>query len=831
MAPKSDRLLPRRKIQECLDTALKYPIVLMRAGTGYGKTEAMRLHRFEKDYMHVTWLRLNEHDNNPVLFWEQYKNAAAKIHPVVAKRCANLDLPNNHDNINEYVGILRKSFLSTEKYVLVFDDLHKINNYDVLLFIDMLIHADLDVNWSIVLITQTDPDINMNELYIEDKVYEIDESKLKLDRDEVEEVLHHNGIKQESDSIDRILEDTAGCIFTLNLVIALLKNGKKYIKGMIKGSINSRIESAVWAHISDRLKTLVLQMSLIDTLADQLVSGLAGNDKALVGELHTLHAYIGYDSFRKTYEIHDLFKDFLDSHKNDLSESDRRSTLYAAAELCVEKNVKSDAIRYYCYVNDFEKASWIILNMHMQLAPATAKSILDAFKRADDEYTKATYVFPIMRMRLMLSLGWLKETLAQADHEEEMYLEQPDSVVKFRKLSFVYTARAIARHLLGAVEDKYDFAGYYETALHYYQKAPYPVDGPTRVHPVCSWAAWVGTSRKGAVDEYIVALRRAIPPASECQNGYMSGLEELAIGEQLFYQNKLSEAEKILRAAVNKAAAHGQYDVRHVALRYQLRINLAQGKKAGADARMQEIDEQLNEQDFLIRSDMRDLAKAVYCLGLNQPDEVPINMKGEYVECAFGVFKENVINHIRIKERYAQGEYLDVLLYSDFEEKCEIIIYGKIDWLVFKALAQFKLMRREEALSTLEEAYRLAEPNNYIMSFIERGQDMVELLKAAGKASIPAKWRNEIKREALEFANQQARMIGPESIREDIVLTPREHDFLVAANSGLNYKEIAVKYGLSPNTVNNTLKSAKDRLGTNKLTDAIRIAKELRLLT
>ncbi|GHU71335.1 hypothetical protein FACS1894184_18010 [Clostridia bacterium] len=121
--------------------------------------------------------------------------------------------------------------------------------------------------------------------------------------------------------------------------------------------------------------------------------------------------------------------------------------------------------------------------------------------------------------------------------------------------------------------------------------------------------------------------------------------------------------------------------------------------------------------------------------------------------------------------------------------------------------------------------------NDYIMSFIERGQDMVELLKAASKTSIPAKWRNEIKREALEFANRQSSMVGATSIREDIVLTPREHDFLVAANSGLNYKEIAEKYGLSPNTVNNMLKSAKDRLGTNKLTDALRIAKELRLLT
>jgi ATP/maltotriose-dependent transcriptional regulator MalT len=178
---------------------------------------------------------------------------------------------------------------------------------------------------------RTDPMINLDDLYHNGLVSEITEDDLRFSCDEIAGALEMRGITQDADSLDWIHEDTAGCAFTLNLVSGMLSGGYKYMKGRAKDKINELLESEVWGKISIRLKTLLLRMSLINLLPEELVITLAERNRLLLTELRSLDRYVSYDSYRKIYDIHDLFQAFLLTHQSDLADDLRDSAFRAAA--------------------------------------------------------------------------------------------------------------------------------------------------------------------------------------------------------------------------------------------------------------------------------------------------------------------------------------------------------------------------------------------------------------------------------------------------------------------------------------------------------------------
>jgi LuxR family maltose regulon positive regulatory protein len=841
----------RPRLHKMLEQALTRSVTIIRAGAGYGKSTLVRLYcGSARADTHVTWLRLTEKDNDPMRFWESYIHAVAEVHPDLAEVFASFYLlPTDSDKMGEYLGMLNRNFLPTEWYVFVLDDLHKITNSEVLRFVDLLIHSPLRENWSVILTMRTDPKIDLTNLYRSNLVSEISENDLRFNRGEIAGVLDMHGVHQDADGVDLILEDTAGCAFTLNLVSSLLNGGKKYRMGMAKDKINDLIESEVWAKTGAKLKVLLLRMSLIELLHEELVKTLVDGDESLLSELNSLDRDVLYDSYRRTYVLHDLFRVFLQKHQGGLTDDERKSALTAAANWCKNHEMKNDAVRYYCMAGDYESAAWTIYLMHLQPDPATAKAILAEFNKASDEYTKQNYCFSIIRLRLMLSIGRLKETLEQADREEEMYQTLPDGDRKYRKISLLYIARATALQLLCAAEDGCDFIKHFTIANEYYKKAPYTVVGASRIFPPCSYAAWVGSNRKGAVDDYITAVQSATPLASHVQNGYMSGLEELLEGEQLFFQYKLNDAEKKLKVAAIIASEHYQHDIRNTALRYLMWVQLKLGNQALADTYLAEIEAQMSEKDYQIRSLMRDMACAIYYLEMRRPELVPISMQDRYLECAYGVFKENGVNHIKMRWHYQREDHDMVLMYKKYAN--EVVIYGKIEWLVYQALSLYAQNRTDNAFRALEEAYRLAEPNGYIMSFVEAGDGMIDLLQAEGtlarsrdthdlrpragaaaeKTRIPASWISYIKKEASALTARQMRMVNTaQTGAEDKILTPREHQFLFESGKGSSRDEIAKKHHLSKSTVDKTFTSAYEKLDVGNLVDALRVARDLGIL-
>src|SRR5215216_4604000 len=78
-------LVPRPQLIERLDAALAYPVTLISAPAGSGKTSALRtwVARHEAT---VAWLSLDPEDNDPTRFWTYVIAALQRLQPGLAKQ-------------------------------------------------------------------------------------------------------------------------------------------------------------------------------------------------------------------------------------------------------------------------------------------------------------------------------------------------------------------------------------------------------------------------------------------------------------------------------------------------------------------------------------------------------------------------------------------------------------------------------------------------------------------------------------------------------------------------------------------------------------------------
>jgi LuxR family maltose regulon positive regulatory protein len=156
-----------------------------------------------------------------------------------------------------------------------------------------------------------------------------------------------------------------------------------------------------------------------------------------------------------------------------------------------------------------------------------------------------------------------------------------------------------------------------------------------------------------------------------------------------------------------------------------------------------------------------------------------------------------------------------------------------LEALVLQALVEHAQGHLPQALSALQEALALAEPEGYVRLFVDEGAPMAELLQqvaASGRASpyimtllealgVPTTQQQETG--LLQTDASSARMEP---------LSEREVEVLRLLATGGSNAEIAQVLMISMNTIKTHLKHIYDKLGVTNRTQAVARARELHLL-
>jgi LuxR family maltose regulon positive regulatory protein len=828
--------LKRPRLNLLFREAVKYPLTVVCAGAGYGKTSAV--HDFAEEYRAATvWTQLSERDNVGARFWENYSHSIAQSNTPFADAINKLGFPDNADKMNQYFAILRK-FVELKERIIVMDDFHFIREPAVINFIEHAI-PNLPVGTSLIIISRSTPPVNNTLLISKGLLFNISENDLRFTENELTQYFSGQNIDLQPEGLHEIMQDTEGWAFAINLIAHSYRKAPGYVgylRSAMKSNIFALMKTEIWDGISLRLQHFLVRLSLISHLSTDLIALLAGDDKDLIIEMEKQSAYVRKDSFINAYLIHPLFLEFLAAKQELLSDEQKRETYATAGAWCSENGFKIDAVSYYEKIGDYKSIVTELYTFPMQIPLDISRLGKAIFSRAPSQAFDTVNYLAIMNLRVTMCQGFWQESTELMEYYEAKYLQLPENdPFRKRALGGIYFCWGYLRRLMCVTDDSYDFDLYFEKFAKHFPK---PAD-MFRFANHCPppWLNCAGTSRKGAPEEFIGALTRMVSHLSPCLNGYMSGEDSAAWGELRFYQGDTRAAQSCFSRALELAIENKQFETTHRSLLYILRIAVSQGNYTKMEQAMKDLKAGLDENDYSNRFINYDLSLALFHCLLGLPEKIPEWLKQDFAPYVHAAFTDNFGNQMKARFCYMTRNYAPLLSYIKEMRQRESYLLGRVEILAMEACVHYKMKDKKRAFDVLLEAYNTASPNNLLMPFIELGKDMRTLASSALKESaggIPKDWLENISRKSTTYAKRQAHVITEyrqaNLLAEKIDFTPREMEILTDLSQGLSRADIAASRKLSVNTVKMIIARIYMKLGAKNFADLIRIAVERKII-
>jgi len=835
----AEHYLMRPAVEGLIKDAFKKPLTLVTAGAGYGKTQAV-LSALKTVKCKSAWIQLSKLDNLGDRFWEHIAYSLKPQSQSLFESLLSIGYLESIADFNQFLRQLAKELSQSEYFILVFDDFHRINNKTILEFFKLFISARIK-NISIVLISRTIPDLSLAELLSKGLLARITEDDLRFSRDEMDAYYHKQDFDlDESLSLD-IYNYTDGWIFAIYLVGLAIKKGNLSNQNPIlevKIDIYDLIENEVFGSVSEKLQNFLIQLSVLDCLPAGFLDELVHDDLPLVEEMNKSHLFIRYDSLSDSYHFHPLFKKFLQTQEKGLDKEEVLKIHIAAAEWYIKNNRRYEAIFHYKECGMYDELFDIIISFDYHVARKTADVFIKLIEEAPKDAIRKRPVMRIVRAFFMFNNNRIDEAKQELIKIQNEYENLPKTKENLAILGEAYITLA----LISIVNLDYKFVELFKMADEYLPEGSKLVGQKLNIAEglnVCS----IKESSPGELKRHQDAIFNVAPYACRVMNGCSYGIEYLNAAESSLYIGDLKNAEKNAYEAIYKSKKYQQYDIEYMASFVLLRIFIAKGKYVEISDILHQMKKKVETFQASSCISLNDIIRSWFFVKIDKTDKV-----SNWIKDKEGIPKK--LAPVILGREYltrsdyllAENRYHELLAFMQQTDR----LYGKRGILF--AIIQNKITRAiiyhytknyKASIEALNEAYELAYPNQLVMQFIEYGNKMRTLIRAARRSDdckAPKEWLNHIYTKSSAYAKQISHIVSrydQEHALENknqISLSGREKEVLAHLYRGLTRAEIASSCYLSVSTVNSVIKNIYDKLGASNNTDAIRIAKERELV-
>ena len=823
----------RPRLNDLFRVASAYPLVMVCAGAGYGKTSAV--HDFTLEYKEPVpvWVQLSGRDNSGTRFWENYVHSMVQVNQSLARAFIKIGFPDTQDRMNQYISLLHK-IVDQQRRIFVIDDFHLIEDPSVLHFFEYSSNY-IPAGTSLFIISRSTPHLNTTGLISQGRQYNVNEKDLCFTENELAQFFNKLNIPPRQDTLREIMHDTGGWAFAINLIARSYQKApgyEGYVRNAMKTNVFQLIETEIWDAVSKKLQVFLICLSLIDHLSVDLISLLANGDEELIDEMERQNAYVRRDSYINAYIIHPLFREFLGKKQCLLSADQKHETYRVTGGWCMKNGFKIDAMSYYEKIGDYESLVAIFLELPAQIPLDIATYLAAILDRAPENAFDTVETLATLHLRSYICQGLSEKAIELAEHYEKKLLMLPKNhILRKRTLGGIYHCWAILRGMLCLTDDRYDFDHYYKKFVDCYSGLPESVH--MHIYTPEHWIIRVGTSRKGAPEEYIKALTRTVECVSSRFGGRMDGEVELAHGVLNFFRGNIQEAELCITQALSQSRESKQFSLIHRELFFLLRIAVFQGDYQKAEQAVRDMKTQLDYHEYTNRHITYNILLSWYYYVLGLPEKISDWLKGNFSPYSHAGFIENFANQVKARYCYMTRNYPPLLSYIQEMKQRESYLFGRVELLAIEACVHYKMKDRGKAFAAFEEAYRTTDPNGIVMPFIELGKDMRTLTSAALKEpgiDIPPAWLENINHRSATFAKHQSNVImeyrRANSLADNFVFSQRQEEIL----ADLSRADIASNRKLSENTVKMIITSLYNKLGAKNRADFIRIAVQRKVI-
>lgn len=872
--PPTRRLLDRARLVRMLEEGVAtHRLVTVTAPAGYGKTSALAQWADSSEHM-VSWLTLEAGDDDPhrlvrylVTSWSEQE---PRVRDTELFLLANSLGPELEAVLAAFVNVAAEL---SDHIAFVFDDAHLIAEATVLDAMRFLIdHAPANLHF--VLAGRSTPALPLMRYRSRDDVLEISASDLSFTPDETAAFFHDlMGLEVEQDVVAELHDRLEGWPAGVQLAAIALKTGTpQYPPVSLSGRhrfIAGYLKEEVLAPLGNGLRRFLLQTSLLDQMCGSLCDAVTGEfgGQATLETLERENLFVvSLDDESEWYRYHHLFADVLQEEARRAVPEEIPGLHRRAARWYLEREMPEEALGHAVAADDDVLGTTILdRNINALIGTGQITTLRRWLLSLPTVWRTRQPFIGLADSALLLASGEFEASIARIDEVEQRLsalplvqaqpqlarvsavrcyiscfqndLPQAESYAEEALQGLQLDDVAYRADIFGALGDTYRRHGMWEQARSSYLQVLNTYDGdvaPYRAPHVFGALADLDLLRgrlRAADANWNRALEALQDPGARGTVPLpVAGWVYLRLGEVAYEWNDLAAARDYLACGTERALLGG--DTRSLIAKAVLEadIHLAEGRADAGDTALQPAHRLLAEAAFPMWR-----ARVARC-------QVNIWIAQDRLRTLVGwaeEYQREYGNDLPLDERLVDLAVARVLLLrgddASLARATEMIadvlrlaeaegqVAMEIDALAMRAMVMERRGQTVAAMTALEHALRLAEPEGYVRLFVDLGRPMGQLLQEARDRQIMAPYV-----EKLLQAFGEAPAMSVQGLPEP--LSPRELDVIRLVAAGLTNEEVASELFISPETVKKHTGHIYGKLGVTNRTEAAARARDLGLL-
>jgi ATP/maltotriose-dependent transcriptional regulator MalT len=856
--PARKNIVRRLRLIQMLNDAWQQDkkLTLVSASAGYGKTTLVT-EWVRGLQAKSAWLSIDETDNDPARFLAYLIAALQLIDGSIGEKTrAMLQSPQPLPPEVVLTTLLNEIAIVSTPFILVLDDYHLIQALPIHKQLDFLVdHQPPQMH--LVIITREDPPLPLARLRARGQMVEIRQDDLRFSPEECADFLQRvMGLNLTAADITALERRTEGWIVGLQLA-AVSMQGRDDLSDFVEAFTGSShyvldyLIEEVFEQQTAEAQDFLLKTSILDRLSGPLCDAVVDRtgSRELLDRLEHANLFIiPLDQPRTWYRYHRLFAELLRQRLHATDTISENELHRLASEWFASEGFPPEAIQHALAARDWEMAAELIQGNTVQIiASGELMTLLGWLKALPDEVI-------FTRPQLCQNYGWALTLTGQLD-AANVYLQQAENIARDDEalLGPILVARAYHLRVHGDVPLAIDYArralsilpqtdalsrglAALTLGLAYWNKGEFQeserafleVDQAAQ-QSHNHYARMTALTYLGNIQAVYGHLHRA---ADLCQQVIQSGGQSPYVAPAhiglatLYYEwNQLDSAIEEAQIGIEQSQRTGNPLILCDGYRTLAIIHQGRGEPEAALSALQKNDQLVENHQVSPLARLR-IAACHVQIALAQDNLTAAQFWAEQMaEPADATLFDPCLGltPVRIllarQEKTKAAEKLNELYDTACQKGCGA---GMVEVRLLQAMAADT---PTEALHFLQDALRMAHPEGFIRTFVDKGEPMKALLQRLKPQG--GELREYILTVLAAFG--QPRSASPSQPLVE-PLSERELDVLRLLEQGLSNGEIAQRLVVSVGTVKSHVHSIINKLGVSSRTQAVAQARALKLL-
>lgn len=810
------------RLQRELGSVLDYPLTVLEASSGFGKTTAI------SDYLigqltvtcEIWWYTCLGEPAEKV--WQGFCGLIGRADKKIAHYLKGIDIP-NEDTYPEIAA--RISELQCEQEVLLVIDNFQLARFPATERLLAVLSLHRCVRLHIVVLTQL-LEGGEKSSFINARIKRITSETLVFAREDIRSCFAAEGIDLSARDTDFLAESTEGLAMAVNLQMKHYKRKGHFIE---TAQISVMMEQVFWRQLKPGEQDFFAALSVFDCFTERQAVAVLGTGQSAEQFLPLLKSdLIRCSGDKQIYILHHLLRCYLQVKFSQRSREAQRQIWRSAGDACAAVGEYTNAARFYSKISAFKELLALPFSIDDRCELVSFDNGSITGQLIEEPARVHLLEYPELALRLALELFVqgkpalhqsyyfvMKDVLQQGIYEEARLRKLRGEFVLMESFLVFNDVKAMCK-------------------LH--QQACELLQGPTRLYTLND--AWTfGTpsvvtmfwSGSGTLCDTLSQVAVGMPCYYRLSDGHGTGAPEAMEAEMFLLAGETERAKKKAYAALAEAGRMKQDSIAFCAGLVLARVALCHGEGEEYLYNVEWIRTKAYESTECRSELTAEVCQAFLNMVLKRYAAIPdwfyrkesIERRSLLIAVPYtGIIYGNLLLH-QLQKR--------TIPYARFEHELQALIHQsehlnmllpKVYFLIYLAIGSCHHRKNKVVLGYLNDALEIAIPDQVYLPFAEHYQSLVTLLEMK-------LWHQSQKAAAAQIAvmgKQMTNRLG--YIRQyinpgDCRLSSREFEIALLLQQRLSVKEIADKLLIAPSTVRNTMQKLYTKLNIHSKKELI----------